>query len=57
MEANEPDLGQLWKLVLELTEQLGQNRAAIASLQAQAGSVNVRKHSFVSFFSVSYVFF
>ncbi|GJJ09212.1 hypothetical protein Clacol_003434 [Clathrus columnatus] len=34
------DLMQLWRLVSELTEQLAQNRAITASLQAQAGSVN-----------------
>lgn len=49
---------QLWRLVSELTEQLAQNRAVTASLQAQAGSVNVRPSPgvhhlvFVLFFSL-----
>jgi hypothetical protein len=32
---------QLWRIVTELTEQLAQNRSITASLQAQAGAVNV----------------
>ena len=37
----ENDLFQLWRLVVELSDQLSQNRAITASLQAQAGSVKV----------------
>ena len=37
----ENELFQLWRLVAELWDQLAQNRAITASLQAQAGSVKV----------------
>ncbi|KAF8491964.1 hypothetical protein JB92DRAFT_3128160 [Gautieria morchelliformis] len=37
----ENDLFQLWRLVAELSDQLTQNRAITASLQAQAGSVKL----------------
>jgi hypothetical protein len=37
----ENDLFQLWRLVTDFWDQLAQNRALTASLQAQAGSVKV----------------
>lgn len=39
---NNDQLGQLWSLIQELSEQLNQNRSVSVSLHAQAGNIKVR---------------
>lgn len=42
MENDDPEMQRLWELVNELSEQLSQNRALTASLQAQVGLLKAR---------------
>lgn len=46
MDSDDAEMQRLWDLVTELSEQLSQNRALTASLQAQVSVLKVREPIF-----------